>query len=169
MVTTMLAFRKPKTSSVLKKRTSLFYYLTTLVFASGGAIFYLLLPFFAAPTEIASKLSSMGLNSANWPYFAVYFCLVNSVIEEFFWRGYLAPEANILHLDDIFFGGYHALVVIWFTQAYWALPVLAACAFAGWLWRKMCRLTGNLTLPILTHIAADASIIAALHYRLFAR
>ncbi len=169
MVTTMLAFKKPKISAVEKKRTPPWYYLTAFVFASGGAIFYLVMPYFAAPTQIAGKLAAMGLNSTNWPYFAVYFCLVNSVIEEFFWRGYLAPETTRLHSDDLFFGGYHALVVIWFTQAYWAIPVLAACAFGGWLWRKMRRLTGNLTLPILTHIAADASIIAAVHFRLFAR
>jgi len=142
-------------------------YLSTVIFAAGGLVFYLLWPYIINTPETVSRLQAFGIGGQIWPYFAVYFCLVNSATEEFFWRGYLGDDRKGLCANDLFFAGYHALVLLAFTGAIWTVPVFAACAFAGWLWRRLRAMSGGMALPVLTHVAADLSIVLAVHFRLF--
>lgn len=146
-----------------------FLSLTVIVYAAGGFLFYLLWPYVdPGSSPITDKLENFGVNKHMWPYFAVYFCIVNSMVEELFWRGYLGSNEKQLHPNDFFFGGYHVLVILAFTNPIWGLPVFAACAFAGWLWRMLHKITGNLALPIATHLVADVAIALAVYFRAFA-
>lgn len=145
------------------------WYLSAIVFAAGGAIFYIVWPYVCPSSAcVSASLNDFGINRGNWLYLAVYFCVINSLIEELFWRGYLGSDKKRLRIEDVAFGGYHSLVFIAFADILWALPVLAACAFAGWLWRMARAATGSLVVPILTHLCADISIVMAVHYRLYA-
>jgi membrane protease YdiL (CAAX protease family) len=143
------------------------WYLTAIVFAAGGVIFYLVWPCIDPEGTIAGRLGGYGLNRAIWPYFAVYFCVVNSLVEELFWRGLLGESTKIIRPNDLFFAGYHALVLAAFTDPIWIAPVFGACVFAGWLWRLLRTTTGGLAVPIVTHLAADIGIVVAVHFRLY--
>ena len=150
------------------RRVSGWWFLSSLVFAMGGVALYLLWPYaFAHSTDITGRLTSLGISASIWPYFALYFCCANSLVEELFWRGYLGDESRGLVLNDLAFGGYHALVLAAFAGIIWALPVFVACVFAGWLWRVMRASSGNLVIPMLTHFVADAGIVAAVWCRIY--
>lgn len=140
----------------------------TLIFAVGGVLLYVLWPYLGKDGDtIPSRLMEYGINHANWPFFAVYFVVVNSILEELFWRGSLGTDVTRPTANDFFFGGYHVLVLLAFAYPVWALPVFAATAFAGWLWRMLKRLDGSLTIPLVTHVVADVSIVVAVYMRAF--
>jgi membrane protease YdiL (CAAX protease family) len=137
-----------------------------VIYSLGGIIFYFLWPYLDGQ-EIGHKLTHYGINAHSWPYIAVYFCFINAVVEEHLWRNYLGSDNLLPTLNDFLFAGYHALVLLAFTKAIWAIPVIVACAFAGWLWRVIKLKSGGMLIPIITHIIADVSIAAAVHFRLF--
>lgn len=140
-----------------------------LIFALGGAALYVLWPHLNPDSRmITSTLADYGINHQTWPSFAAYFCIVNSTLEELFWRGYLGSDSPHPVPNDFLFGGYHVFVLLAFAGAVWGLPVLIAVAFAGWLWRILRRITGGLTVPMITHIVADVSIAVAVYFRAFA-
>ena len=140
----------------------------TAVFAMGGVLLYALWPLLGRDgSMLADRLAMFGVTRKTWPYLAVYFCFANSTIEELFWRGHLGSDTRLITSNDIYFAGYHSFVMIAFANPLWALPVFIACTFGGWLWRRLRLLSGGLVLPILTHIAADASIVVAVHLRAF--
>lgn len=142
--------------------------LVTVVFAMGGVLLYVLWPLLGRDgSMLADRLAVFGVTRTTWPLLAVYFCLVNSTLEEFFWRGRLGSDTRHITRNDVFFAGYHAFVMMAFANPIWALPVFVACAFGGWLWRRLRSLSGGLLLPVLTHIAADISIVVAVHLRAF--
>jgi len=143
--------------------------LAACVFASGGIVFYLVWPGLSHDsTAIVERLAGYGINPRTWPLLAVYFCVVNSTLEEFFWRGCLMSERRLPRLDDFAFAGYHVFVLLAFVACVWAPPVFAACALAGWLWRRLRMATGSLVVPIVTHVIADTSIAVEVHLRVFA-
>jgi membrane protease YdiL (CAAX protease family) len=167
MIAAMLTCRSDKHIADQKRKASPLLYLTPLVFAAGGLIFYLIWPYFDPNGAVSGRLHEYGINRSMWPYFAVYFCVVNSFVEELFWRGLLGNTSVKLHPNDLYFAGYHALVLAAFTDLVWSLPVFVACAFAGWLWRMLRSATGGLFIPIITHLVADVGIVIAVHARLF--
>jgi membrane protease YdiL (CAAX protease family) len=150
------------------RRSSPLLYATILIFAAGGAILYAIWPMVASEAEVSARLAEFGLSRASWIWFAVYFCAVNPIVEELLWRGFLGPDCTCLHRNDVLFGGYHGLVAAAFVGPIWILPVVVACAFAGWLWRMLRLQSGGLMVPWLTHVAADVSIAAAVYFRLHA-
>jgi len=151
-----------------RRHVSPLVWLSAIVFAAGGLVFYFIWPYVIPTGQTLARLQAFGITREIWPYFAVYFCVVNSAIEEFFWRGYLRDDTRSLRANDLFFAGYHALVLLAFASPVWAVPVFAACAFAGWLWRRLRACTGGLALPVVTHLLADVSIVLAVHFRVFA-
>ena len=163
----VLFFNRNKCQKLTKPQGASLLYLTAPVFASGGIIFYFIWPFIAAGNGIPEKLHEYGLTQNIWPIFAVYFVLINSAIEEFFWRGYLKDDSIKPNLNDFLFGGYHSLVLFAFTDPAWTILVLAAVTFAGWLWRFLRARTQSLVLPLLTHFLADLTIMWAVHMRVF--
>lgn len=142
--------------------------LAVCLFASGGAAIYVLWPYLSqGSTSLVEKLAAFGVTRRTWPLLVVYFCVVNSTLEEFFWRGRLMSPGVRPHPNDLFFAGYHAFVLLAFAEPIWTVPVFIAVAFAGWLWRMVRHATGSLVIPFVTHIIADVSIVAAVHLRAF--
>lgn len=138
------------------------------VFAMGGVLLFVLWPFLGRDGDlVGGRLAVLGLTRRMWLFFLVYFCVVNATMEEMFWRGRLGSDSKLLTVNDMYFAGYHVLVLLAFMSPLWGVLVFAVCTFGGWLWRQLRAQSGGLLLPVLTHIAADASIIAAVHYRVF--
>lgn len=166
----VVLFLRPRGKPVREQHQmrSGWFYASPAVFALGGVGLYLLWPYLGSDSSmLADRLGVFGINRHIWPYMAVYFCAVNSAIEEIFWRGYLGSDRRVVTLNDFLFGGYHAFVLLAFANPIWAVPVIAGCAFAGWLWRMLRSATGDLTVPIATHLIADISIVVAVHLRAF--
>ncbi|MBN2340779.1 MAG: CPBP family intramembrane metalloprotease [Deltaproteobacteria bacterium] len=96
-----------------------------------------------------------------WPFwpFAVYYPLVNPLLEEFFWRRFVNERLSHKWLGDAFFGAYHALVLVHFVTVWFA--VLCAAAFIGvaWGWRAISRKTGSLYVALVSHFAANVGIV----------
>ena len=174
IVPNRINFPKQKNRAYKPKLISLV--LLYLFYSLTGIVLYFNLPFFNHGASLTNKLQMFGLTQANWTLFAVYFCIVNSVLEELFWRGY--HESNIASLSnfkytlpyiskDIFFAGYHVFVLAFFASPIWLLPVFVICFLGSVLWHQIYEITGNIRINIITHFIADVSIVIGVSMRLF--
>ncbi len=111
--------------------------------------------------ELDVMLSDVGLAGGSWVLFIVYYSVVNPVLEELFWRQHLGSNRVGLVWTDMWFAGYHILVLIEFVKVPWVVAGFAALVGAAWLWRQVMRECDGLLIPVLSHSAADLSLIMA--------
>ena len=129
---------------------------------SSGLIIVVLHPLLASDSWSAT-LHEFGLSGGAWLWFLPYFAVVHPPLEELFWRGYVQKSEGLLALEDLAFAGYHALFLPFFLDTIWVALSVSVLAVVSAVWRKMKLRYSGLLLPILTHIAADTSIILAVH------
>jgi hypothetical protein len=103
--------------------------------AAGGILIWALWPYLNVPPGITGQLGELGLNQGNWPFFLVYFAGVNPWLEELYWRGYLGSRSRRPVINDVFFAGYHVLVLAGKIEIIW-LPVIFVALKIG---RASCR------------------------------
>ena len=137
--------------------------ITALAGAGGGILLYLLWTLLSVPDDIGSYIRSIGLNEHTWPVFLAYFVIINPLIEEYYWRGYLASPTRKITLNDFLFAGYHLLVLAGHMATVWLLAVFLALAAGAWFWRQMNRLNGGLLASVVSHIAADIAVMLAIY------
>lgn len=140
--------------------------ISILLCGSSGLTLYLLWDKFGIAQDVATRVEEMGLNSANWVAFIAYFALVNPLIEEYFWRGYLGSSTRDIHVSDFLYSGFHGLILANKVQPITILYSLAVLVLAGWFWRQLARADGGLRAPVLGHMAADLTILLAVYLRL---
>jgi membrane protease YdiL (CAAX protease family) len=138
--------------------------ITALVGVGSGILLYILWPLFSVPDDINSYIRSIGLNEQTWPVFLIYFIIVNPLIEEYYWRGYLATATKGIALNDLLFSGYHLIVLAGYIETIWMIVVFFALTIGAWFWRQMNRLNEGLLASIISHIAADITIILTIYY-----
>ena len=137
----------------------------TFVFgASGGLLLYLLWPFLAVPADINQYLHNIGLTTGSWPYFIAYFILINPLIEECFWRGYLGGTSRNITLNDFLFSGYHLLVLTERINLTWLVAVFTILTLAAWFWRQSNTWNQGITASLVSHLAADTSVILTIYF-----
>jgi hypothetical protein len=129
----------------------------------SGPALYVLVPLLAPSLDLGAALDSLGLGGSSWLLFMVYYTIVNPWLEEGYWRGALGSSSSSITASDVFFGGYHVLVLAYFIPWYLGLLVAALLMGVAWVWRKVATRCGGLLIPALTHLAADASVILAVH------
>jgi len=134
-------------------------FLNILLCGSSGVTLYLLWDYFRFANDFPQQVEALGLNASNWPIFIAYFVLINPVIEEYFWRGYLGSESKSLHTFDFLFAGYHTLIVINAAPVLSIAYALLILILAGWFWRQIVREDGGLLAPIFGHMVADFTIL----------
>jgi len=137
--------------------------LSALLCGSSGITLYLLWSHFRVANDLRQQIESMGLTIANWPIFIAYFTLVNPLVEEYFWRGYLGDKTKSLHISDFLYAGFHGLILINKTGTFSILYALTLLVLTGWLWRQIARADGGLLAPVLGHMAADFTILMAIY------
>jgi membrane protease YdiL (CAAX protease family) len=136
-----------------------------LLCGSSGISLYFFWSYFAVIGDISSHVESLSLTSATWPIFITYFVLVNPLVEEYFWRGYLGSPTRRLHPSDFLYAGFHGLIMTGRMQIGAVVYSLILLVLAGWFWRQIARASGGLLAPVLGHMAADFTILMAIYLR----
>ena len=139
--------------------------LSVLLCGSSGPGLYFLWDYFEPVADLPTQIESLGLTSSTWPGFIAYFALVNPLLEEFFWRGYLGSVANGFYMYDLIYAGFHALILIGKVPIHSVIFALTLLTFAGWLWRQIAREDHGLLAPVLGHMAADFTILLAVFWK----
>lgn len=138
--------------------------ITALVGVGGGILLYILWPLLSLPDGINLYTRSIGLNERTWPAFLLYFILINPLIEEYYWRGYLTSTTKGIMLNDLLFSGYHLIILAGHIETIWLFAVFFVLAIGAWFWRQMNRLNGGLLASTISHITADAAVMLTLYY-----
>jgi len=138
--------------------------LSAAIGACGGAGLFLLWPLLSIPPDIAVYIRSIGLTPASWPIFIAYYVLVNPSIEEYYWRGCLGSKAKRPVLNDFLFAGYHLIVLAGNLAVPWLAVVFLVLCGVAWYWRQISSITHGLLAAILSHLAADITVILAIYY-----
>ena len=139
--------------------------LSVLLCGSSGLGLYFLWAYFGTATDLSAQIESLGLTPATWPGFIAYFALVNPLLEEYFWRGYLGDPTGKLYIYDLIYAGFHALVLLGKVPGYSIVFAIIGLTFAGWFWRQIAREDRGLLAPLLGHMAADLTILLAVFWR----
>ena len=139
-------------------------FIAALAGAGGGILLYILWPLLSVPDDINSYIRSIGLNERTWPVFLAYFILINPLIEEYYWRGYLAGSAKGIALNDLLFSGYHLIVLAGQMETIWLIVVFFGLTIGAWFWRQMNRLNGGLLASTISHITADITVILTIYH-----
>ncbi|MHB9132605.1 MAG: CPBP family glutamic-type intramembrane protease [Armatimonadota bacterium] len=125
----------------------------------AGVALYLYWPFFGVPPDLGIQLAQLSLTPAAWPFFMLYFILVNPWLEELYWRDYLGSPSYRPTWHDFFFAGFHLLVMARFVHWPWLLCTLVILITASWAWRQIARTNRGLLVPVVCHILADVGIL----------
>ena len=139
--------------------------LSVLLCGSSGISLYFLRDSFGIINNLPAQVESFGLTGGTWFLFITYFVLVNPLLEEYFWRGYLGSPTKGLFPSDFAYAGFHGLILIGKMQISTVIYSLLVLVLAGWFWRQIAREDGGLLAPVLGHMAADFTILVAI-YRL---
>jgi hypothetical protein len=127
----------------------------------AGILLWSLWPYINSTTDgLGAVLSRFGLSGASWAVFAVYYATVHPFLEELHWR-VDAPAGSVPSWWDAGFAGYHVLVLHYFITPLWIGVAFVVLLLTSWLWRLAARRFGGLAVPLLSHAAADASIVLA--------
>lgn len=113
--------------------------------------------------NLGQLLENLGLQGIKWGIFVVFFSIINPVVEEVFWRGFF-NEKNKLIIADFGFGVYHILVLCLIMDIPWIILVYIFLTGVSVLSRHFYNKEKGLLIPVLTHLAADTSIIAVIQF-----
>lgn len=138
-------------------------FLSVLSCGASGILLYLLWDVFSPASDLPAQVESLGLKASNWYLFIAYFALVNPFVEEYFWRGWLGDKRKSLHISDFLYAGFHGLILLGRVRTVSILFGLGVLVFAGWFWRQTAREDGGLLAPVVGHMAADLTILLAIH------
>jgi uncharacterized protein len=137
--------------------------LSVLLCGNSGIFLYVFCSYFDVVSDLPAQVESFGLTASTWFVFIVYFVLVNPLIEEYFWRGYLGNPTKRLHISDFLYSGFHGLVLMNKMPTGAVIYSLMVLVLAGWFWRQMARADDGLLAPMLSHMAADFTILMAIY------
>jgi hypothetical protein len=137
--------------------------LSILLCGSSGIFLYSFWSYFGFVSDLPAQVESLGLTGSTWPLFITYFVLVNPLIEEYFWRGYLGSPTKNLYVSDFLYAGFHAWILWNKVQSPSIIYSLTMLVLAGWFWRQLARVDEGLLAPVLGHMAADFTILMAVY------
>jgi membrane protease YdiL (CAAX protease family) len=141
--------------------------LSILLCGSSGLSLYFSWDRFGIAGDLSAHVRAMGLNESTWIAFMTYFTLINPLLEEYFWRGYLGSATANFHISDFLYAGFHGLILLNKVQAGMIVYSLALLIVAGWFWRQVARADGGLLAAVLGHMAADFTILMAIYLRVW--
>ena len=128
----------------------------------GGIAVLILWPFVLVSSSLMGMLEQWGLTHVTWPLFIAYSALVNPWLEELYWRGWLGSADRRPVGNDAAFAGFHLFILAPFISVTWLIVTLVIMTVAAWLWRQVTRRAKSLLPAVLSHLAADVSILLAI-------
>jgi len=149
---------------LFKSNHSKWILISVLFCSTSGIGLYFLWDVFGTVGDLPLRLQSIGLNSSSWFAFIAYFSLINPFVEEYFWRGVLGSHSKKLHVGDVIFASYHALILWGRVHPLSILFAVIILISAGWLWRQISREDGGLLAAVLGHMTADFSILMVIYW-----
>lgn len=139
--------------------------LGTFIFSTVLGAYFILWSYIDL-THIEIELSKIGVTSINFVFIAIYITLVNSFLEEYFFRGYIFT--NLLNnqkriqaylVSSILFAVYHiGIFLTWFSYSITAIALIGLF-LGGMIFDWINSKSGNITNSWLIHITADISIM----------
>lgn len=138
--------------------------MAAVIGASAGPFLYMFWPLLVVPIDIDSYLQSIGLTGESWPFFLAYHILINPLIEEYYWRGYLGSNTKRITLNDLLFSGYHLIVLAGKVELVWLIIIFLVLTFGAWFWRQFNRLSDGLLASTVSHITADTTVIFTIYF-----
>ncbi len=114
-------------------------------------------------TPLKSALANFGLHGTSRFFFMIYFSTVHPFLEELYWRGHLGYGHKHFSWTDFAFAGYHILVLAWFIKPLWLVIAFIVLTAVAYIWRHIAFKLEGLAVPLLSHIAADVSIIVVIY------
>lgn len=131
---------------------------------------YFVLSPYLDTTGIVASLSSHGITREIFPYVAAWIILVNPLMEEYFWRGYVLVRGYAFAQHTLWrplvvwgtgsvFALHHTIIVLsWFVWWQWLLTI-TFLAFAGVVLNGLYVRSGSIVPSLVVHTAADTAIV----------
>lgn len=161
----LLAEKKPPVKYLFTSNNYKAPLILAVIGVCGGVLLFVLASFLAIPGNFASYTYSIGLTERTWLPFMAYYVLTTPFIEEYYWRGLLLGKlTNRTIASDLFFAGYHLLVLAGKIGTVWLPVIFLLLLLVAWLWRRFNKTSGGLLPSVLSHFTADISIILAIYY-----
>jgi len=161
---TLLVMKPAIPFAILFKSKSAKWILFSVLFCStSGFGLYFLWDVFGVASDLPAQLQTLGLNTTSWIPFIAYFSLINPFVEEYFWRGALGSDTKNLHVGDLTYASYHAMVLWGRVNPFSILFAVIILVSAGWLWRQMFRKDNGLLAAVLGHMVADFFILLTIY------
>ncbi|CQR47294.1 CAAX amino terminal protease self-immunity [Paraliobacillus sp. PM-2] len=151
---------------VFKKKTILFPILLGLgVYVFIVSAYFLIGPFFDLSNITSSLESNIGVSSSNFVFVALYISFINSLLEEFFFRGFAflslkqVTSRKFAYLFSAsLFSIYHvALMLRWFNIGLFILLIISLF-MAGLLFNWLNEKHENIYTSWFVHMAANFAI-----------
>ena len=124
--------------------------------------------FVDAQPEIQQKLRDFALlTTGRFAAFGVFYALVHSLLEEYYWRWFvyrqcrhLMPTSTAMVVSALGFMAHHVLLMgTYFGWTSWATWFFSICVFVGGLvWAWLYERSGSLVGVWLSHLLVDAGI-----------
>jgi len=111
--------------------------------------------------KMAQTLSGFGLGKISFCVFAILFVSLHPFLEELFWRGFHWGPCRTHWPIDVFFAGYHVLVMVFFVKWSGSIMIFAIIAVAAILWRFCAEKLNGLATVFFSHIIADIAILTS--------
>jgi hypothetical protein len=165
VISLLLARSSVPAKNLFKSNDIRWVVLNILLCGSSGISLYFFWSYFGIVNDLSAYIESYNLTRSTWPLFITYFVLVNPLIEEYFWRGYLGSATKGLYASDFLYAGFHALILMNKMRSGAVIYTLIVLVLAGWFWRQLTRIDNGLLAPVLGHMAADFTILMALYWR----
>ena len=118
---------------------------------------------------IRSKVHEIGAAApAAYVALALFYSVVHSFLEEYYWRGFVFAELRALlsirtalAVSSLAFAAHHVIVLgVFFRGAWWMVALLSASvAGGGAVWARLYDRSGSLLGPWLSHMLVDASLM----------
>ena len=122
----------------------------------AGPLVYFLLPYITHES-LPAWLANYHLTGVSFIVMIPYFGLIHPFLEELHWSG-LRESTGISHFV---FAGYHMIVLHSLLTVPWLMLCFVVLVSASFMWQQLGRHGNSLTVPVISHVLADASVIIA--------
>ena len=109
------------------------------------------------------QLQSHAVSASTRIWFAAQLCLLNPLLEEWFWRGLFFEDRKRPALSDFGYAAFHFFALLPFAPAWLAAVATVGLVGFGCFLRQLAgHQRGSLVLPILWHVLGDLAVVVAI-------